>query len=338
MPTVTCTETKSSGVVTTTTTTTTTTTPTVAEGIPPQCRAAKVRPPYAQDDVTAEWLTAALHERGHLPKSVKVASIDPLVNIGEGRGYANYSWKIVAKYDKPVAPDIPTTFVLKQLNQSFDGNWSPGYMRQLADKSYTLECKWYEEIRDLLPIAQPKLYWSGAESPANPSEDLGVYGVLMEYLGDDLKKVELESGITEEETVQAMTALANLHATFWNSDDPVMDALFKPEDSLGMIRGFMGGAECATNYAATDLTAAHGEKFGAYVTAAVKCMEEWDFKGCTANKTLCTWDLRTDNMVWRKTPGGPSEFECVIIDHQVWCYGAAPMFDVAVSTPSARNW
>ena len=24
------------------------------------------------------------------------------MNIGEGRGYANYSWKIVATYDKPV--------------------------------------------------------------------------------------------------------------------------------------------------------------------------------------------------------------------------------------------
>ena len=53
-----------------------------------------------------------------MPKAVKVARIEPLVNIGEGRGYANYSWKITATYDKPVAPDIPTQFVLKQINRT----------------------------------------------------------------------------------------------------------------------------------------------------------------------------------------------------------------------------
>ena len=37
-----------------------------------------------------------------------MAELDPLVNIGEGRGYANYSWKVVARYDKPVSPDVPT--------------------------------------------------------------------------------------------------------------------------------------------------------------------------------------------------------------------------------------
>jgi hypothetical protein len=174
-----------------------------------------VRPPIDEAGITAEWLTAALHERGHLPPSVKVAKLEPLVNIGEGRGYANYSWKLVAHYDKPVAPDMPTKFVLKQLNQSFAPNWEVGGPRILADKSYCLEAIWYEKLRDLLPIPQPKLWWSGCESPANPAEDLGVYGVLMEWLGDDLKKVETQDGTTEEETVQAMTTLAKLHASFW---------------------------------------------------------------------------------------------------------------------------
>ena len=42
----------------------------------------------------------------------------------------------------------------------------------------------------------------------------------MEWLGDDLKKVETQDGVTEEETVQAMEALAKLHATFWNTPEP----------------------------------------------------------------------------------------------------------------------
>jgi hypothetical protein len=100
-----------------------------------------------------------------------------------------------------------------------------------------------------------------------------------------------------------------------------------------MIRAFMGGAEPGMRYAKSELAKAFGEKFGAYAAEAVRTMEEWDLKSCTgdANKTLCTWDLRTDNMVWRKTPGGPSEYECIIIDHQVWNYvrpRARPCADV----------
>jgi hypothetical protein len=340
MPTTTTTTTATDGSGATTTTTTTTTT--MAEAIPPASATAAaaastptagVRPPVDEAAVTPEWLTAALHERGHLPRSVKVRSIEPLTNIGEGRGYANYSWKIVCTYDKPVAPDIPTKFVLKQLNQTFAPNWDKGRMRELADKSYCLEATWYEEIRDLLPVPQPKLYWSGCESPANPSEDMGVYGVLMEWLGDDLKKVETQDGITEEECVQCMEGLARLHAAFWNTDTPgQLAACFTPEESLEMIRGFMGGKEPAVKYAQNELTQEFGAKFGAYATAAVDSMESWDFKGCTgsANKTLCTWDFRTDNVVFRKTPGGAAEYEAVIIDHQIWSYGGGPMFDVAV--------
>lgn len=333
--------------------------PSIAEGVPPgvPLSGGKVRPPYDKDGVTAEWLTAALHERGHLPKAVKVANLEPLVNIGEGRGYANYSWKLVATYDKPVSPDVPRKFVLKQLNQSFaPGSWGEGIGRILSDRSYRLECTWYEEIRDRLPIPQPKLFWSGAESPSNPgalvlrrcdlcaclrscclvraasaAKDFGVYGVLMEWLGDDLKLVHTADGISEEETIQAMQAIAKLHAAWWNTPEPeALKDLFTPEESLQMIREFMGGAEVAASYAETDLTAALGEKFGAFVTTAVRTMEDWDFKGCTNNKVLCSWDLRTENMVWRRSPSGPQDYECVIIDHQVWSYGGAPTYDLAI--------
>ena len=160
-----------------------------------------------------------------------------------------------------------------------------------------------------------------------------MYGVLIEWLGDDLKKVDLKDGVTEEETVQAMTTLARLHAAWWNTEEEdALSALFKPEESLQMILGFMGGAELASEYAATTFKEAFGDKFASYVAAGVRTMPSWAFKGCTGdrNRTLCTWDLRTENMVWRRTPGGPDDYECVILDHQVWCYGGAPMFDVAV--------
>ena len=33
-------------------------------------------------------------------------------------------------------------------------------------------------------------------------------------------------------------------------------------------------------------------------------------------------------MLWRKSPGGPEEYECVILDHQLWAVGASPMYDL----------
>jgi len=114
----------------------------------------------------------------------------------------------------------------------------------------------------------------------------------MEWLGDDLKKVETQDGVTEEETVQAMEALAKLHATFWNTPEPeTLKACFTPEESLVMIRSFMGGAGPAVKYAQTELTAAFGPKFGAYAAEAARTMEDWDFTSCSgdANKVLCTW-------------------------------------------------
>eukprot|EP01043_Picozoa_sp_COSAG02_P046070 COSAG02_NODE_4277_length_5558_cov_8.385968_5_plen_275_part_00 len=152
----------------------------------------------------------------------------------------------------------------------------------------------------------------------------------MEWLGDDLKLVHAADGIGEEETVQAMQAIAKLHAAWWNTDEhEALKDLFTPEESLQMIHEFMGGIDIASGYAETDLSAALGAKFGAFVAAAVRTQEEWDFKGCTNNKVLCSWDLRTDNMVWRRSPGGPADYECVIIDHQVWSYGGAPTYDLA---------
>ena len=47
--------------------------------------------------------------------------------------------------------------------------------RALADKSYSLEATWYEEIRDRLPIPQPKIYWTGCESPADPTAEMGMH-------------------------------------------------------------------------------------------------------------------------------------------------------------------
>ena len=127
--TTTTTTTTSGGETTTTTTTTTASSGSPAEGIPPASGAPQLPVPKTQADITPEWVTAALRSRGNLSPHVSVAKIDEIFNVGEGRGYANYSWAVTVSFDGPVSPDTPRKFVLKQLNQEFGGIWTPGPMR-----------------------------------------------------------------------------------------------------------------------------------------------------------------------------------------------------------------
>jgi hypothetical protein len=39
-----------------------------------------------------------------------------------------------------------------------------------------------------------------------------------------------------------------------------------------------------------------------YLMFAIRNADDWMFKGTTGERALCTWDLRTDNIVWRKVP------------------------------------
>ena len=52
----------------------------------------KVRPPFDKEGVNAEWLTAALHERGHLPKAVKIAHLDHRLGRFAGQGRSGLGW------------------------------------------------------------------------------------------------------------------------------------------------------------------------------------------------------------------------------------------------------
>ena len=146
------------------------------EALEKQLSASAVAVPKEEKEITAAWLTAALHESGVIPPAVNVASIAPLVNIGEGRGYANFSWKVECTYDSPVNPDVPTKFVMKQLNHASAALWTAGKMRALADRSFSLEAYWYDPqigLRDRVPIPQPKGYWTRSENAEDPSQDLG---------------------------------------------------------------------------------------------------------------------------------------------------------------------
>jgi hypothetical protein len=228
--------------------------------------------------------------------------------------------------------------VLKQLNHEFGGIWTPGPMRVVANKSFALECIWYEKIRDRLPCPQPKLYWQGFELPEDLENDLGHFGVMMEWLGDDLKKVEVANGCTAEEVKEATEAIAKIHALFWNNAELLAkDYLFEPPEMITFFHGLGITNEEQTGPFFKILEescikegTALGPKMLPYCQAAVKNIDQWLFKSkTTGNQTICTVDFRTENAIWRNNPKSASGYECVVIDHQIWCKTSAPMRDIA---------
>ena len=60
------------------------------------------------------------------------------------------------------------------------------------------------------------------------------------------------------------------------------------------------------------------------LVAAFDNMPNWYHVGATKHCVLSSFDLRAENLLWRRTnPGDDAhpEYECVPIDHQGWWYG-----------------
>jgi hypothetical protein len=166
----------------------------------------------------------------------------------------------------------------------------------------------------------------------------------MEYLGDDLKKVDMTLGMDELELRQSVVAAAKLHATFWNGKNLTptdMQALLSMEEARDIHHGLMLGdagqhTDQVCKYVDEVLNPLVGEKlkdiphigkkFAAYTIQALRTMKDWNFTSANGATTLCSWDLRTDNMSWRRSPAGPDEYECVILDQQLWAHGCSPMY------------
>jgi hypothetical protein len=168
MPTTTVTSTTTAGG--TTTTTTTTTTEECAPSAPAPAAAApilkdgvaindsiypKVGIPDDPDAVTAEWVTAALQSRGIISQGTTVTNVDAK-QIGEGRGYANYTILAKLTYSRPQHEDVPKAICVKIANATFQqmilAN-QPELMWKFMNDFYVCESYFYTDYRQNLPCA-----------------------------------------------------------------------------------------------------------------------------------------------------------------------------------------
>ena len=200
---------------------------------------------------------------------------------------------------------------------------------------YVTESRYYTDARASFDCACPQLFWTEIEYPADPTTQFGSYGLMIEYLGDDLKMFELEAGIPKAEVREALTAVSSIHAAAWNDD------YFKTCQDGGSNHYILSGTEIGKIFIEFGkggwdsyckiLTEEFGEEFPNLVPDLdymFHNMSNWWTASKTGNMTIGSMDLRSENVLWKKNADGTT-FTCVPIDHQGW-NNCAPMRDAAM--------
>ncbi len=156
--------------------------------------------PAGIEDVTPEWLTAALREGG---LDVTVAAID-MEGIGEGVGVNGLTSRLRVTY-APGSAEGLASLVLK-LPASLPAAKEIGIRLGF----YENEIRFYEEIAGSVSVNLPRKYYSGMDRERHD------YALLMEDLSPAVPGDDIVS-CTWDAAVAIVDELPKLHAPWWNS-------------------------------------------------------------------------------------------------------------------------
>ena len=193
--------------------------------------------PLKLEDITPDWLTRALQSSG-LIASNKVISIDAQI-IGEETGFLGLVARLIPEYAAPET-DAPTSLILKMP--------TPLKNRILGQSLgvYEKEIRFYRDLQSRLNVDTPRHYFSALNAFDDPQVVLrrltwinwlplplvalvalamtawiGLfprrYVLLIENLGDHRMGDQYE-GCSQEDVRRVLTAMADLHAQFWDSE------------------------------------------------------------------------------------------------------------------------
>ena len=161
-----------------------------------------IRVPSGLEDITPEWLTAALRDAG---LDVRVASVTP-ESIGEGVGVNGMTARLHIRY-APGSGAGPASLVAK-LPPTLPASKEIG----LRLGFYENEIHFYEQVAGRLAVNLPKRYYSGMDTERHD------YALLLEDMapatpGDDA------ASCTWEEAQAVVAEAPKLHAPWWNSPE-----------------------------------------------------------------------------------------------------------------------
>ena len=155
-------------------------------------------------DITPEWLTEALRSSGALDTNGRVVSFEPR-NVSLGLGFVGRCFALDLTYEPAAAgparavAKMPTTF---------------GPSRAMADEMdlYRTEARFYSELAGRTPARTPRCFWTGLDPES------GDFLLLMEDLGG-LRSVSHDNGCSESDARASLSALARIHAAWWDSPE-----------------------------------------------------------------------------------------------------------------------
>jgi hypothetical protein len=245
-------------------------------------------------DVTASWMTEVLRSSGAISADASVTSLsnEPFI----AGGLLSLLFRSTIESDDPTAPKT----VIVKFPMDVPAQ------RALADAYgvYRREVVFYREIAPRSEIVMPIVH------AAMIADDQSNYCLVMEDLGH-LRQPDRDAGVTWDEAVLGIRALARYHAGWYGSDE--LPGLMDPFISIGapMQRAGLpsiseGGWPNAKAYA-SELMSANSIAFGDRWVERLNAMLD---QMCT-NPTLCHQDWRADNMFI-----GPDD-QVVMIDPQI---------------------
>jgi Phosphotransferase enzyme family len=151
--------------------------------------------PRGRDDLTAEWLTAALSEASD------GARVESLIAIPIGKGNVATSMRLIPTWDRPTP--APASVVAK-VPSSEETSRAAGF----ATRTYELEAAFYNELAGTVWVNRPTCYLARFDP-----DSLG-YVVLLEDKAPAEAGDQIE-GCSPDDAHAVMPELAALHAPRW---------------------------------------------------------------------------------------------------------------------------
>ncbi len=158
--------------------------------------------PSSLDDVTPEWMTAALGQHGIDTNAISVTP-EP---IGEAAGANGVTVRLKVAYAAGSNPG-PESMIIKLPATA------PA-VKQVAIRQqfYQNEIHFYDDFADRLLVNIPRRYYSGMD------EEAELFALLLEDMAPAVTGNDF-TGCTYEEAILAVREMAKLHAPWWNSPD-----------------------------------------------------------------------------------------------------------------------
>ena len=254
--------------------------------------------------ITAEWLTEALREGGHLPEG-RVSAVD-VADIGVGRGYISQAVRVTPTYEGADG-NAPASLVAKV--PTFVQ--VPGYLTPWTGMIIETEIHWYRDASGECPARIAKSYGGVHESRTS-------YALLLEDLGE-LGTLSQTDSCPPEQAPLVVRTLARMHAHWWESARLREWSWLPSTERQSEINTplVQGGWDAFAERIAPRVDPA-------FVPIGERLVRDWGTlyeRGAASGATLIHGDFRIENFLFGE-PGADDEL--VLLDWQLAGYGSGP--------------